>query len=140
MSIGISNRPVYLVWGDWSGQKPSRQVLDGDETNNLMRYLVIFLGFFLVAVCGFTQQPLQTAAQIQEQKAPADQLPIAGAPPSFLTLLKTFETYFSAFAKLDASEFACLTPNAIKEWFGTPTLSAEDLQRMRTLRLQEHFI
>jgi hypothetical protein len=99
-----------------------------------MRYLAILIGMVVLALRSFAQQPVQTPAQIQQQKTLADQMQITGAPSGFITPFKTFETYFNAFAKADASEFACLTANAIKEWFSTDALSSDDLQRIRLSR------
>jgi hypothetical protein len=58
-------------------------------------------------------------------------MPVAGAPVGFRTPLKTFETYFASIISATASEFQCLTPHAMKEWFGKETLTETSLQTMR---------
>ncbi len=84
---------------------------------------------FSIAV--IAQQPDQTPEQIQQQKTLADQMPVAGAPAGFRTPLKTFETYFASIISATAAEFQCLTPHAMREWFGKETLTEASLQQMR---------
>lgn len=95
-----------------------------------MKTTSYFLGLLLAAVSAtpiIAQQTHQTVQQIQEQKKLADQATVEGAPDRFKTPLRTFEKYFGGICRLDASEFACLTRRAIKEWFGKEELTPSGL-------------
>ena len=96
-----------------------------------MRYINIFVSALLFATVSWAEQVPQTPAQIQQQKTLADQMPVSGAPAGFLTPLKTFETYFSALARLDATEFQCMTTHAIKALFNGNVLNDQDLQKIK---------
>lgn len=94
----------------------------------LFQIPVVVVAFSVAAIA---QQPQQTPAQIQQQKTLADQMPVAAATAEFRTPLKTFETYYSLIVGVSASEFRCLTPNAMQKWFGKETLSEAGLAQMR---------
>jgi len=93
-----------------------------------MRHLLILISAFLSA--GAIAQ--QTEGQIQQMKAFADQMPVGNASAKFSTPLKTFEAYFSALAQLDASEYQCMTPHAIRGLLGVDVLTDEDLSKIKT--------
>jgi hypothetical protein len=96
-----------------------------------MKKAIALIGSFLLVASLLGNEAPQSLADIQEQKALADRTPINGASPEFVTPLKTFETYFSALARLDASEFDCLTSHAIKLLFEVDFLSAAELDNIR---------
>ena len=96
-----------------------------------MRIFPTYLIVLSLAAISVAEQPKQTAEQIQLQKASADQMPVSSAPAEFRTPLKTFEAYYSSVIGGPASKFRCLTPLAMKEWFGVDSLADEVVQRLR---------
>ena len=94
-----------------------------------------YLFFMLVAsACIYAQQSQQSAVQILQQKALADQMPIATAPAEFRTPLKTFETYFAGTLARDASEYRSWTANALKALFDEEILNEASLAAIRSGR------
>ena len=100
---------------------------------NHLTTVIVFTGSTLLLAADSPQTP----AQLQQAMQKADEMPLASAPLGFRTPRETFQTYWEAVKRVDASEYQCLTANCLEQIFPSAPLTpltAQDKVRIAAAR------